>query len=93
MYIQVISPIGNVPGADECIVISTSLPETQAISAKVGEAARPSQVVASRACWVSGVGFPVIVTLAIFDPAVDLHGCLSALNLPGMYDRAAGERE
>lgn len=48
MYIEVMPTMCDTPSADEYGIASTWRAESQAISAKLGEAARPSQSATSR---------------------------------------------
>jgi len=92
-YIQAMPPMGRMPGPDEHIMACMSFAENQAINAKVGEAARPSQLAASRDGWVSAGRFLASMNIVIFELPVELRQYLSALNLTKMYGRTAGERE
>ncbi len=47
-YIQAMPPMDKMPGSGEHVIACMSFAEIQAINAKVGEAARPSQLAASR---------------------------------------------
>lgn len=68
-YIQAMPPIGSMLCAEEQIVAcGAAFAESHAISAKVGEAARPSQPAASQAvCQARALLFFVIIDVVIFD--------------------------
>ena len=86
-------PIGRTPGPGAQIMACMSFADIQAIAAKVGEAARPSQLAASRDGGLSGGCFLATMDVVIFELPVELRQYFSALNLAKMYDRPAGERE
>lgn len=80
-------PKGRMPGPDAQVVACTSCAEIDAINAKVGEAARPSQPAASRDCRGSEVHFLAGMNAVIFELPVGRRRCFSALNLTKMSAR------
>ena len=89
-YIQAMPPIGRMPGPDAHSTLCMSFAENQAINAKVGEAARPSQLAGSLDGWVSEGRFLASMSVVIFEFPVELRRYFSALNLTKMYGLASG---
>lgn len=80
-YIQVMPSIGRMSEAGEQIwSCEASFQETSAISAKVGEAARPSQAAASGDCQARPFLFPVLNDMVIFACPFDVDRFRSLQN-------------
>lgn len=66
------------PGSETHSIFCVSFAETQAINAKVGEAARPRQFAASRVGRVSAGGFLFRMDVVIFELPMKFADAVSA---------------
>jgi hypothetical protein len=64
-------PMGRIPGPDAQIMACMSFADIQAISAKVGEAANPIQLAASRVCRLSARRFLAKMNVIICDLPIE----------------------